>query len=518
MSASLTLQLFLFLIGVISGGAIFWAYHRNKIGSYQKLASDLLQKVELEAEKIRNDAEFERKQKLLDQQKKFEDTWQAERREIQREETRLKQREDKIESRMNLVEKKLSQIEKREAVLRTRKEQIDEEKKTLAEQKANVLSQLEKIAGLTASEAKKSLLDQLSEELKNESANFIRRKKKEAEEDADREASRILATAINRLAVPSVSDVTVNTVTLPNDEMKARIIGREGRNIRTLERTTGVTFVIDDTPGAVVLSAFDPIRLNVAKHALTELVMDGRIHPTKIEEVVERAKGTVNKKIKEYGEDAAVRAGQANLHSEITQLLGKLKFRYSYGQNVLDHSLEVSYLMGMIASELHLDVSLAKRIGLLHDIGKAVTQEAEGTHAMIGHDIALKYGETKEVANGIGCHHNEMEPITIEGSFCGAADAISASRPGARIEAVEEYVKRVRRLEEIAYEFPGIEKAYAMQAGKELCIVVLPDMIDDPGTINLARDLSKRIERELHYPGKIKVTVIREKRAVEYAL
>lgn len=518
MNSSIVPLLFSFLLGSFCASIILWSFHRYKFGSYQKLASELLNKVELDAEKIRSDADIERKQKLFDQQRKHEENWQTERCKIQKEEARLKQREDNIESRMHLVERKLSQIEKREAALVIRKEQIDEEKKFISEQKASLKSQLELAAGLTTSEAKEKLLEQLNEEVKKESANFIRKRKKEAEQDAQREVSRILATAINRLAVPCVSEATVNTVTLPSDEMKARIIGREGRNIRTLERTTGVTFIIDDTPGAVVLSGFDPVRLNVAKHALKELVMDGRIHPTRIEEVVERSKDSVNMKIIEYGEDAALRAGQMNLHPEIIQLLGKLKLRYSYGQNVLEHSLEVSHLMGMIASELHLDVNLAKRIGLLHDMGKAVSHEIEGTHAIIGHNLALKYGETQEVANGIGCHHKEMEPISIEGSFCGAADAISASRPGARIEAVEEYVKRVRKLEDIAYEFPGIEKAYAMQAGKELCIVVLPDMIDDLGTINLARDLTKKIEKELHYPGKIKVTVIREKRAVEYAI
>jgi ribonuclease Y len=512
------INMFIFLFGSILGAFILKLYHRKKLGSYQKLASDILQKVENEAEKIRSDAELERKQKLFDQQKRFEDTWQTERRNIHIEETRIKQREDKLESRMNLVEKKLSQIEKREAVINERKRQMEEERSHLSNQRDKLRKQLEETAGLTAKEAKEKLLEELNNEVKIESANFIKKRKSETEAEAERLASRILATAINRLAVPCVSEATVNTVSLPSDEIKGRIIGREGRNIRTLERATGVSFVIDDTPGAVVLSCFDPIRLHIAKHALTELIKDGRIHPTRIEEAVEKAKTTIDRRIKELGEDAALRAGQSNLHPEIIQLLGKLKFRFSYGQNVLDHSLEVSHLMGMIASELHLNVSLAKRIGLLHDIGKAVSHDVVGTHAIIGHDLAIKYGESQDVANGIGCHHNEMEPISIEGSFCGAADAISASRPGARIEAIEEYIKRIKKLEDIAYDFPGIEKAYAMQAGKELCIVVLPEMIDDNGTINLARDLSKKIEKELHYPGKIKITVIREKRAVEYAV
>jgi ribonuclease Y len=300
--------------------------------------------------------------------------------------------------------------------------------------------------------------------------------------------------------------------------MKGRIIGREGRNIRALERATGINFIIDDTPGAVVLSGFDPVRKHIAKMALAELVQDGRIHPTRIEEVVEKATLNVHKQIKQYGEDAALRAGAMNLHPELINLLGKLKFRYSYGQNVLDHSLEVSYLMGLMAAEMGLDIRLAKRIGLLHDVGKAVSHEIEGSHAIIGHDLALKYGESKEVANGIGCHHHEMAPITVEADLCSAADAISASREGARIEAVEEYIKRLKKLEDMALEFNGIEKAYAMQAGREVRIVVLPDEVDDVGVVNLARELTKRIEQELSYPGKIKVTVIREKRIVEYAV
>ena len=341
---------------------------------------------------------------------------------------------------------------------------------------------------------------------------------KEAKEESEQEASRIIATAINRLAVPCVSETTVNTVAIPNEEMKGRIIGREGRNIRALERATGITCIIDDTPGAIVLSGFDPIRMHIAKMALAELIHDGRIHPTSIEEAVAKAQQNIQKLIKKYGEDAAMRVGAINLHPELINLLGKLKFRFSYGQNILGHSLEVSHLMGMMAAELGLDSRMAKRIGLLHDMGKAVSHEMEGTHAIIGHDLALKYGESKEVANGIGCHHGEIEATTIEGSLCSAADAISASRQGARSESVDEYVKRLKRLEDLACEFSGVEKAYAMQAGREIRVVVLPDEVDDDGVITLARDLTKRIENELNYPGKIKVTVIREKRIIEYAV
>ena len=502
----------LFLVGSFVGGFCFWIFNRVKLGSYQNIAAGIVQKGEQEVERIRKNAEMELKKNQLELQQDFEKNLQAERRKIQKEEIRLKEREDKLESRMILVEKKLSQIEKRESVLEGRKQQLEDERDQLRENQKQLIKDLETTSGLTSSEAKEMLIDRISHSVKKDAANLILRVKKEAEEEADREASKILATAINRLAVSCVSEVTVNTVTLPNEDMKGRIIGREGRNIRALERATGINFVIDDTPGAVVLSGFDPIRLHIAKTALIELVMDGRVHPARIDEAVEKAKEAVQKKIREYGESAALRADQMDLHPELINLLGRLKFRYSNGQNVLDHSLEVSYLMGMIAAELHLDVRFAKRIGLLHDIGKAASHELEGTHAVIGHDLALKYGEKEEVCKGIGCHHTEMKPTTVEASFCGAADALSASRPGARIEAVEEYIKRIRRLEDLAYEFPGIDKAYALQAGRELCITVLPDMIDDAGIIHLARDLTKRIEKDLHYPGKIKVTCIREKK------
>lgn len=506
-----------FLLGGTIGAATLWMINKFKLGNYQEIAKGILQKADADAASIKKANELAIKQTQIDQQREMEQIWHSERRKLQREEERLKLREDKLEGRMNLVDKKLSEIEKRESLITARKAQLDEEKSQVAECHARLIQELEHSSGLSAAEARDILINRMMQEVKTDSANLIRRAKKEAEEEAEREASTIIATAINRLAVSCTSETTVNTVAIPNEEMKGRIIGREGRNIRALEHETGINFIIDDTPGAVVLSGFDPIRMHIAKTALNELITDGRIYPTRIEEVVEKARLNVKKQIKQYGEDAALRAGIINLHPELITLLGKLKFRFSFGQNVLDHSLEVSHLMGMIAAELGLDVSLAKRIGLLHDMGKAVSHEMEGSHAIIGHDFALRFGETKEVANGIGCHHYEMEAMTIEGGFCSAADAISASRPGARIEAVEEYIKRLSKLEEMAMEFPGVEKAYAMQAGREVRIVVLPEVVDDDGTVNLARSLTKRIEQELRYPGKIKVTVIREKRVVEYA-
>lgn len=515
---SLLIDIGLIAAGTLLGAAGLYFRQKIKLNTFDLLAADILRKAEGEAEVLKQKSELEIKKRQVDQQRELEQHWQQERLKMQREEDRLTQREDKLESRMNLVEKKLSDIEKREAILAARKTQNEEEKQYLDVLKTKLVSELEKISGLSAIEARQQLLNNISHEVKVESANIIRRAIKEAEEEADRQAARIITTAINRLATPCVSETTVTTVSIPNDELKGRIIGKEGRNIRALERATGITFVIDDTPNTVVLSGFDPVRMQVAKLALTDLMNDGRIHPTRIEEAVNKATDTVQKQIRLHGEDAALRTGIVNLHPELITLLGKLKFRHSYGQNILDHSIEVAHIMGMMAAELGLDSRLAKRIGLLHDMGKAVTHEVEGTHALIGHDLALKYGETPEVANGIGCHHHEIEPTTIEGSLCSAADALSASRPGARIEAIEEYIKRLKRLEEIAYEFPGVEKAYALQAGREIRIFVLPDMIDDTGTLHLARDLAKRIEADLTYPGKIKVTVTREKRAVEYAV
>lgn len=511
-------SLILIIFSVLFGSAILWFFNKIRLGGFKNIAADIIKKAEQEAENIKHTAQLASKQSYVDKQKEIEEIWQIERRKIIREEERLKQREDKLEARMNLVEKKLSDIEKREAILIARREQLEQEKKGLIDLQSALKRQLENASGLSSTEAKEALMSRVQEEIKSDTAHLIRRAKKEAEEEAEKEARRIISTAINRLATHCVSETTVNTVSIPNEEMKGRIIGREGRNIRALESATGVNFVIDDTPGAVVISGFDPIRMQIAKMALIDLINDGRIHPTRIEEAVNKAKSDIQRQIKQYGEDVALRIGAINIHPELIQLLGKLKFRFSFGQNVLDHSLEVSHLMGMMAGELGLDIRLAKRIGLLHDIGKAVSQEIEGTHAIIGHDLALKFGETKEVANGIGCHHFEMNPLTVEGSLCSAADAISASRPGARTEAVEEYVKRLKKLEDLAYDFPGIEKAYAMQAGREIRIIVLPDMVDDDGIVNLARDLTKRIEQELSYPGKIKVTVIREKRVVEYAV
>lgn len=519
MSSENIAQLIIALLGGSGLGALgLWAIQRCKLTHFKQIAEDIIKKAEIDSEALKKAADLTIKQNILDQQREFEQQWQTEKRKALREEDRLKQREDKLETRMNLVDKKISDLEKREALLTAQQASLENEKQNVANTQAQLIVQLEKAAGFSISEAKEFLIAQITNDVKTEAANLIRRTKKEAEEEAENEANKIIATAINRLAVRCVSEATVNTVAIPNDEMKGRIIGREGRNIRALERATGINFIIDDTPNAVVLSGFDPIRMHIAKTSLTELLKDGRIHPTRIEEVVEKTKQDMQKLIKQYGEDASLKAGAMNLHPDLIMLVGKLKFRFSYGQNILDHSLEVSHLMGIMAAELGLNVRLARRIGLLHDFGKAVSHEMEGSHAIIGHDLALKYGETKAVANGIGCHHYEMEALTIEGSLCSAADAISASRQGARSEPVEEYVTRLKKLEDLALEFPGVEKAYAMQAGREVRVIVVPELVNDDGVEIMAKDLTQRIEKNLSYPGKIKVTIIREKRFVEYAV
>lgn len=504
-------------LGICIGFFAFWSYQRIQLGTFRKLADEIVKGAEKEADALRNDAIVRAHQEQQEQKKESEKELIKDRKRLLQEQQRLTEREDKLDRRMGLVERKLSDIEKRETTLIAKKEQLDEESKSIQNEKDRLFKEFEKLTGLSFQEAKDLFMSHIAQESQAEAANHSRKIQKEAEEEAERRASSIIATAINRLSVACVSEATVTTVSLPSDEMKGRIIGREGRNIRALERATGVNFLIDDTPGVVVISGFDPVRKEIARKALLDLIEDGRIHPTRIEETVESASQKIDQMIKQYGEDAATRVGAIDLHPELIKLLGKLKFRFSYGQNVLDHSLEVAHLMGIMANELNLNSALAKRIGLLHDVGKAMSHEIEGTHAIIGHDFAKKYGESDEVANGIGCHHEEMEPITIEGTLCSAGDRLSASRPGARIEAIEEYIKRLRKLEQLAYEFPGIDKAYAMQAGREIRIIVLPDMVDDQGASTLAKDLSRRIEEQMSYPGKIKVTVIRERRIVDYA-
>ena len=420
-------------------------------------------------------------------------------------------------NREETIDKKSDSLERKEETLNKKAKSLSEKEILIDELYVKQVEELERLSGLTSDEAKKLLLNDIKKEIAHETAIFVKEMENKAKEEADKKAKEIISCAIQKCAADHVAETTVTVVPLPNDEMKGRIIGREGRNIRTLETLTGIDLIIDDTPEAVVLSGFDPIRREVARIALEKLIVDGRIHPARIEEMVEKAKIEVDNIIKEEGEQAAFETGIHGLHPELIKLLGRLKYRTSYGQNVLRHSIEVSHLAGVMAAELGADVRVAKRAGLLHDIGKAVDHEVEGPHVDIGVDLAKKHKESKEIVHAIAAHHGDIEPQTVEAVLVQAADAISAARPGARRETLEAYIKRLEKLEEIANSFEGIEKSYAIQAGRELRIMVKPEDIKDDEIIHTAREIAKRIEYELDYPGQIKVNVIRETRAIEYA-
>ncbi|EES49040.1 ribonuclease Y [Clostridium botulinum] len=483
---------------------------KDKIESLEKEAQDVLERAKREAEALQKETILEAKEEVHKLRNDFEKESRERRNEIQRLERRVIQKEESLD-------KKSDALERREEKINQRMLDIDQVEANVKEIYTQRREELERISSLSSEEARKILLDEIKREISHDAALMIKDIESKAKEEADKRSREIITTAIQRCAADHVSETTVHVVALPNDEMKGRIIGREGRNIRTLETLTGVDLIIDDTPEAVILSSFDPIRREVARIALEKLIVDGRIHPARIEEMVERAVKDVENDIKEEGEQATLETGINGLHPELIRLLGRLKYRTSYGQNVLKHSIEVSYLAGLMASELGLDVTLAKRAGLLHDIGKAVDQEQEGPHALIGGDLAKKYHEQPLVINAIAAHHGDVEMQSLEAVLVQAADAISAARPGARRETLEAYIKRLEKLEEIANSYEGVEKSYAIQAGREIRIIVKPDKVDDAGTAELARNLVKSVEEQLEYPGQIKINVIRETRTIDFA-
>ncbi len=497
-------------IGTLVGIAYRKKVAESKIQGAENEAKRLIDLAKIEAENLKKEEIFKAKEEIMNSRKELDQEIKERRGEVQKQETRLMQKEENLEKREGNFERKEQDLEKEMQNMEKQKEEIerlhDEE-----------MVQLQKIASLTKEEAKAQLLSEMDKELTAEKAALIREKEQKAKENAIKNAKEILSYAVQKCAADHSQETTVSIVALPNDDMKGRIIGREGRNIKALETLTGIDLIIDDTPEAVVLSGFDPLRREVAKIALEKLIDDGRIHPAKIEEMVEKAKEEVETTIKEEGERAVLETGVIGLHPDIVKLIGKLKYRTSYGQNVLNHSIEVSNLARIMAEELGLDPKLARRAGLLHDIGKALDHDMEGTHVEIGVEILKKFKENTLVINAVEAHHGDVEPQTLEAVLIQAADAISASRPGARRETVEAYIKRLQNLEEIADSFHGVEKSFAIQAGREIRIIVKPDRISDDKMTILARDVAKKIESEMDYPGQIKVNIIRETRVVDYA-
>jgi len=509
------LNIFIFVVvGAGIGFGIGYLFRRSiaegKINSAEQKAKEIISEAEKDAETAKKEILLEAKEEVHRLRSEFERDSRERRNEIQRLERRLVQKEETLDRKSENLEKKDEILNKKIKEVGEKEEQIE-----LLYQKE--LEELERISGLTQDEAKELLLNDIQKEVKHEAAIMIKEIEQKTKEESEKKAKEIISYAIQKCAADHVAETTVSVVALPNDEMKGRIIGREGRNIRALETLTGIDLIIDDTPEAVILSGFDPIRREVARIALEKLIVDGRIHPARIEEMVEKAKKEVNNIIKEEGEQATFETGVHSLHPELIKLLGRLKFRTSYGQNVLKHSIEVSHLAGLMAAELGADVKLAKRAGLLHDIGKAVDHEVEGTHVDIGMDLLKKYKESSEVIHAMSTHHGDYEPQTVEAVLVTAADAVSAARPGARRETLETYIKRLQKLEEIANDYEGVEKSFAIQAGREIRIMVKPEEMNDDNIVHLARDITKRIENELEYPGQIKVNVIRETRAIEYA-
>ncbi len=518
MQISLTLSIIITV--VVAAAAAVLAFlagvaHRKKtaeftIGSAEQEAKRIVSEAIKTAESKKKEAVLEGKDEIHRQRTESERELNDRRKEIQRQERRIQQKEENLDKRSENLEVK-------EDILNNKIKQAEEKRAEAATLKKNQFDMLERISGFTADQAKEYLLNNLGNELTHEKAVKLMEFEQQTREEADKTAREIISTAIQRCAADHVSESTVSVVPLPNDEMKGRIIGREGRNIRAIETLTGVDLIIDDTPEAITLSCFEPVRREVARIALEHLIADGRIHPARIEETVEKARREVDASIKQAGEHAVIEAGVNGVHPEIVKLLGRLKYRTSYGQNVLDHSLEVSYIAGMMASELGINPAVARRAGLLHDIGKALDHEIEGSHVEIGVNVARKYKESDAVVHAIQAHHGDVEAKTVVACLVQAADAISAARPGARRENLENYIKRLEKLESLASSFEGVDRCYAIQAGREIRIMVKPDVITDDKMVILARDICKKIESDLEYPGQIKVNIIRENRAIEYA-
>lgn len=502
------------LVGVLVGFALGVKWRKQvaekEISSAEEEAKRIINESIKSAESKKREALVEAKEEILKARNDFERDQKERRADLQKQERRLQQKEETLD-------RKTENIEKKEEVLQTKLAELEEAREEVSTIKKTQMEVLERLSGFTAEEAKAYLINQLEAEVTHESAMKIREIEAQFKEEADAKAKEILSLAIQRCAADHVAEATVSVVPLPNDEMKGRIIGREGRNIRTLETMTGVDLIIDDTPEAITVSCFDPVRREIARIALEKLIQDGRIHPARIEEMVEKAKREVDATIKAEGERAVFETNVHGLHPELVKLLGRMKYRTSYGQNVLNHSIEVSHLAGLLAAEIGADVTQAKRAGLLHDLGKSIDHEVEGSHVQIGVELARKYKENEDVVHAIEAHHNDVEPRTIVACLVQAADAVSAARPGARRENLENYIKRLEKLEEVTSSFPGVEKSFAIQAGREVRIMVAPEKVSEDQMVLLARDIAKKIEEELEYPGQIKVNMIRETKVVEYA-